>query len=48
MPATGTQRETVLDVRNFSVDYGTGAAMVRAVNNVSFTLEALDGARGGR
>jgi peptide/nickel transport system ATP-binding protein len=31
-------REYVLEVSNFSVDYGTGDAMVRAVNNVSFSL----------
>jgi peptide/nickel transport system ATP-binding protein len=38
-PASVPARDTVLDVQNFSVDYGTGAAMVRAVNNVSFTLQ---------
>jgi len=32
-------RDIVLDVQNFSVDYGTGAAMVRAVNDVSFSLQ---------
>jgi peptide/nickel transport system ATP-binding protein len=41
-PAPGAQavpaRDMVLDVQDFSVDYGTGAAMVRAVTNVSFSL----------
>jgi peptide/nickel transport system ATP-binding protein len=32
------QREIVLDVSNFSVDYGTGEATVRAVHDVSFSL----------
>jgi peptide/nickel transport system ATP-binding protein len=31
-------REIVLDVNNFSVDYGTGEATVRAVHDVSFSL----------
>src|ERR1700734_2856206 len=31
-------REIVLDVNNFSVDYGTGEATVRAVHDVSFAL----------
>jgi peptide/nickel transport system ATP-binding protein len=31
-------RDFVLEVNNFSVDYGTGEAMVRAVNDVSFSL----------
>lgn len=31
-------RELVLDVSNFSVDYGTGEATVRAVHDVSFSL----------
>lgn len=31
-------REIVLDVSNFSVDYGTGDATVRAVHDVSFSL----------
>src|ERR1700723_1123812 len=31
-------REIVLDVGNFSVDYGTGEATVRAVDDVSFSL----------
>ncbi|HWD96336.1 MAG TPA: ABC transporter ATP-binding protein [Acidimicrobiales bacterium] len=37
MPPT-TRSEFVLDVKNFSVDYGTGDQMVRAVNDVSLTL----------
>lgn len=38
-PESVPARDMVLDVQDFSVDYGTGAAMVRAVNNVSFTLK---------
>jgi peptide/nickel transport system ATP-binding protein len=33
-----TNREFVLEVSNFSVNYGTGDQMVRAVNDVSFSL----------
>jgi peptide/nickel transport system ATP-binding protein len=33
-----TSREFVLEVSNFSVNYGTGDQMVRAVNDVSFSL----------
>jgi peptide/nickel transport system ATP-binding protein len=33
-----TSREFVLEVSNFSVNYGTGEQMVRAVNDVSFSL----------
>ena len=33
-----TGREFVLEVSNFSVNYGTGDQMVRAVNDVSFSL----------
>jgi peptide/nickel transport system ATP-binding protein len=33
-----TRSEFVLEVENFSVDYGTGDQMVRAVNDVSLTL----------
>jgi hypothetical protein len=35
-------REIVLDVSNFSVDYGTGDATVRAVHDVSFSLGKAD------
>ena len=33
-----TNREFVLEVSNFSVNYGTGDQMVRAINDVSFSL----------
>ncbi len=33
-----TKREFVLEVSNFSVNYGTGDQMVRAINDVSFSL----------